>query len=509
MQSQPQTYSGRAAELPKPSLSLPRWKPESLRPIWMKACSRTTARSAALLHDPVTFFETFAQYEGEPIRFDPWQRAYLRDHSRFRACEKAPQIGFSWLTACEAVWDAIMHLDSTSAFVSVDMREASEKILYARKLYAELPEVFQAWVPLSKDSSDELWLGDAARPSRIMSLPSTTAAGIRGKRMSVYLDEVDFYKDGGRDAFRQALTRLTRGGHMTMGSTCFGIDTKLDEVMQGKERNFSRARLPWSVAEQQSVVDMITIARQELSTEDFEEEYECVRGGSGIETFSADLLRFAAHELSVSLTLDDAISRGTAQMIGYDVGASRHPAIATLIEHGADRVWRQTAIVEMRGMSLPKQQAQLEALLKEHPTLSLCIDALGIGMHIAQALEAQFGSRIVLMKAGSRPEDMPKMDKSEMTTELKRALEAGELQIALDREQSLQLRRTRLAAGSKVEQPGSKRATHYDRFWALAYAWYAVRNAKRESVYERRGLIVIGGHNATDRIGRRLHSQTT
>lgn len=476
--------------------------------MWAKVCNRSTARAAALLFDPVTFWETFGTYEGEPIRFDAWQREFLHDRAQFRACEKAPQIGFSWLCALESLWDCMLHLDAAAGFVSVDLREAHEKILYARKLYAELPEVFHAWVPLCKESTEELWLGETERPSRLMSFPAS--AGMRGRRMSVYLDEVDFYRDAGELAFRAAITRLTRGAtlRMTMGSTCFGVDTQLDRVMQGTTRRFSRKRLPWTVAENPEVINAVEVARTELSPEDFAEEYECVRGGSGVETFSADLLRFAQHDMEQSDDLLASLHKGTAQVLGYDVGASQHPAVATLLEHGPDRVWRQTALSEMRNMSLPDQQQALQRLMHEQPSLTLCIDALGIGLHIAQALSEAFTNRVVLMKAGSRPEDMPKMDRGDMTVELKRALEAGELQLAADREQALQLRRTRLLAGGRLDQPGSKRATHYDRYWSLAYAWYAVRNAKRESIYERRGLIVVGGAGATDARGRRLKRMT-
>ena len=161
-----------------------------MRDFW----TRASPRLLRWLLDPASFWQLLGSYEDERIRLEPWQLWHLHDYSRFRAREKAPQIGFSWACALEATWESVMFEHATNAFVSVDQREASEKILYSKKLYAGLPEPIRAAVPLTKDSTEELWFGAGDRPSRIMSIPSTVA--MRGRKMSVYLDEIDFYRDG-------------------------------------------------------------------------------------------------------------------------------------------------------------------------------------------------------------------------------------------------------------------------------------------------------------------------
>ena len=456
-----------------------------------------------VLLDPVWFWQLFGSYEGEPIVFEDWQVAHLHDGSRFRAREKAPQIGFSWLSSLEALWASLMFEDNTDGFVSVDQREASEKILYAKKAYAELPENFHAWVPMVRDNTDELWFGDQSRPSRMMSIPATSA--LRGRRMSVYLDEIDFYRDGGKDAHRIAMTRVTRGGRVTMGSTCFGVDTQLDRTMSGEQRNFSRARFPYTVATQPDIIEAIEISRQELDEADFDEEYACVRGGGGNDTFSAELIRKAQHEL---LILEpDEVPNDSPILLAYDVagGTGRHPATLTGLVMDPDRVWRQRIVKEIRDTSLPDQEKALVELMDRLTNATLVIDAQGIGLHIAQSLQSRYGeTRVILMKAGSKPPDLEPQDKTQMTLELKRVLEAGDVEIAADKEQQKQLRRTKIVNGS-VDQAGSKKKTHYDKFWSLAYAVYGIRNSRRESVYEKRGLLIVSGSSATSFAGRRLH----
>lgn len=487
--------------LPRQRRSLPSyqidWK--RLRPLWLKV----PVRSLKLLLDPVIFWWVFGTYEGDPIRFDLWQIAWLRDHSRYRAAEKAPQIGWSWTCALEALHEALMFMDSTSGFVSVDQREASEKILYARKAYSELPGMLQDWLPLVKDSVEELHIGESARPSRILSIPSTAA--LRGRRMSVYLDEVDFYKDGAAGAFRVALGRITRGGRISMGSTVFGEGTQLDRVMRrnsdDKEaRNFSVCRLPWTVVSKPEMLASIKIALEELEPEAAAEEYGCIRGGDTADTFPADLLRRQQHDGQVfSGSTQDLrnLWRPVGKCVaGYDVGLSRNPSVLSVLEWQGDR-WEQVVLHSPRTdrdspMSLPQQEALLDDLLRAIPTLTLVLDVVGIGASAGQSLQAKYGSRVISMSANSKPPGMPSQMKNDMVVEVKKALEGNELTLAPDRDQALQFRRTRFSPLGSVEQEGSRRRTHYDLFWATTYAWYGTRASGRvASIYEHRDLMVI------------------
>lgn len=448
-------------------------------------------------------------YEDDPIVFDRWQILDLHDFTRIRAREKAPQIGASWLRACEAVWECMLFEDAMTAFVSVDQREASEKVLYAKKLYEGLPKTLQTWIPMVKDSVEELSWGTSGRPSRVLSLPNSSA--VRGRRMSVVLDEADFYKDGGRDAFRAGMGRIARGGRLSLQSTCFGQGTKLDNIMQGindadeqDQVPVSRARYTWPVVENDSVLESIALSKEILDESDFLEEYECVRGATGSDPFPAELLRRQWHEEGEA-TVEGGLIRYNGDqraVAGYDVGkgSGRHPSIMSLCTFDVDGVWRQRLIHQpMRGfmpLKLPEQHAWLQAQLREYRDLILVVDGQGIGAHIAQALTNEFGMRVITMIPGSKPQNMPAQSREEMATELKRQLEANELQLLNEREQTKQFRGTKKANDGKIIQGGSKTKTHYDRFWATAYAAYGISALRRvRSPYADHSLrvVTIGG----------------
>lgn len=429
----------------------------------------------------------FGSYEGAPIVLDRWQAAFLRDPRRYVAGEKAPQIGASLTMAMLALWEAMLISGSTTSFVSVDQREAANKIVYAKRLYYELPEQFQSWVKVTKDSVEEFGISD--RPgfdARLLSIPNTSA--LRGRKTNVVLDECDFYRDGGESSFRVSMGRIQRGGWMRMFSTCFGVDTQLDRVMQGEDRNFARYRLPWTVVENADALAAIEIARQELSPDDFAEEYECIRGG-GSTSFGADLLRRQMHGDRL-VDISDIEDYGEL-VIGADIGTAEHPTVCSVLERHADGVWRQSSLTELRHMSLPKQTEMFIEILSRLPRAVLALDATGIGTHIGQQLHERFRRRVIALKIGSRPEGLPPQDRSEFVTEFKRALEAGEVELGSDREQTLQFRRTKILSAGKVEQRGSKKKTHYDKAWATMYAWYGTRVGRRRSVYERRALRVL------------------
>lgn len=482
-----------------------------LRAVWRTVPNRLLR----YLLDPAWFWLLLGNYEDEPIRFDAWQIADLHDYSKIRFREKAPQIGASWLRACEAVWEAMMFEDATTSFVSVDQREASEKVLYAHKLYDGLPSVIHRAIPIVKDSVEELSWGNEHRPSRVLSLPNTSA--LRGRKMSVVLDEADFYKDGGAAAYRAAIGRITRGGRVTCNSTCWGVGTTLDKMMQGRDETgevleeadvVSRARFPWPVAENEQAKSGIELARLTLPEEDFAEEYSCVRASGASDPFPAQLLRERTHEEALAAFVPDAQHIGrlvfepTGMMWGgYDVGkgTGRHPSILSLYHQDPDGVWRQVALHQPsrrdQPLSLPEQHEWLIEMMHRYPQLRLVPDVKGIGEYIGQALVREFGNRRVIpMAAGSKPQNHKMQDKTEMIVETKRALEADEVELMSDREQFQEFRHTKKGPDGKFVQLGSDKRAHFDRFWATVYAVYGIgESRKMHSAYRRHGLVVIGG----------------
>ncbi len=452
------------------------WRPRNLRGVWKNAPDRLLEQ----LLDPPTFYQVFCEYEGEPLVLDGWQVAFLRRKQRFRALEKSVQIGYSFVCAMESLHLAMFYEDETSAFVSVNEADAKEKVLYATKLYHSIPDELRRFVPLVVESKEELYFGDRHRPSRILTKPATS--GLRGLAGHIYLDEVDHYRPGqDKEVFTAAMGRVTRQKRrLTVGSSVFGEDTVLSNIMDkqaGRYPDFLKFVVPWWAREDESDRLDILKQRNNMPAEDFAQEYECRRGDSTNSAFPQDLIRRSWHDEGE--TAFDRLDPSGTFIAGFDPGGSRHPAVLTVCRLQGDE-YRQVGQVVIRNEALATQEARLDELLGTLPGLRVAIDRMGIGQHMSESLERRWSrNRVVLVT-------FSKQTKNQMVLDLKKNLEDGRLTILRDKELAYQLNRTRRYPGGEIEQAGSDKKTHYDKFWALAMASNLVSGIG--SVYELRGL---------------------
>lgn len=455
---------------------LPMWRPGSIRPIFRDLPERVQR----VLTDAPSFYQLFCEYEGKPIRLDGWQVAFLRRRHRFRALEKSVQIGYSFVCAMEALHAAFVYEDETSAFISINESDAKEKILYALKLYSGLDPFIKRYVPISRDSAEEMWLGPRERPARLITKPATS--GLRGLAGHVYLDEVDHYRPGqDTETFTGAMGRVTRARRrLTLGSSVFGEDSVLAKVMSPDAYpDFLKFQLPWYVAEDPDVLENIGAQRRNMPPEDFAQEYECVRGGATDSAFPQNLIRRCWHEAEP--VQPTGLDPEGIYLAGYDPGGSRHPAVLTVLQM-LDGNWMQRSIVELRGVKLGDQEGQLHELLALLPGMKLAIDRGGSGQQMSENLRSRWGARV-------REVTFTEATRSEMVQALKRAMEDGDVSLLRDRRQAYELNRTKRMPGGKVVQSGSERNFHFDRFWALAMA--VNLGVTGRSIYDTRGLAVI------------------
>ena len=454
--------------------NLPLWKPRQLRKVW----EQVPEDILDILLNPAMFYQMFVRYEGQPLRLDGWQVAFLNRKQRFRALEKSVQIGYSFVCAMEALHMAFFYEDEDSVFVSVNEKDAHNKVLFARKLYDGIPVELRRYVPLVKDSAEELWFGKKERPARLMSKPAS--AGLRGIAAHIYLDEVDHWQPGSdQEVFTAAMGRVTRAKRrLTVGSSVFGEDTILAQLMKKDDYpSFLKFKVPYWACEVQDVLDGIALQKANMAESDFLQEYACVRGDAIDTAFPQDLIRRCWSDKE-DVGIGGLPEEGRF-LAGFDPGGSRHPAVLTVLEE-TPLGWSQATQLEIRNETLASQQARIDGLLAKHPGMRVAIDRLGVGQHMSEDLLRKWGSHRVI------PVLFSKQSKGQMVLDLKKLMENGELRILRDRELAHQLNRTRRRPGGDVEQTGSTKKTHYDRFWALAMATSLVYGAK--SIYEVRGM---------------------
>jgi hypothetical protein len=80
------------------------------------------------------FLQGLGQYNGQPIRLQPYQLQFLRNKARFRWTTKSRQVGMSFIFALECLARCHAKHNHTSVIVSYNQDDSKEKILIARQI---------------------------------------------------------------------------------------------------------------------------------------------------------------------------------------------------------------------------------------------------------------------------------------------------------------------------------------------------------------------------------------
>ncbi|MBW3624751.1 MAG: terminase family protein [Armatimonadetes bacterium] len=460
---------------------------------------------------------------------EPYQLAFLRDRSLTRVVLKSRQIGFSWIFAVESLAHALLTDRATTLFLSLNHREACEKVRYVEMLHDALPRLLRG--KLTSSSREAL---EWSNGSRILSFPCRAPRGFAGA--NVYLDELAFYPDD-REVYLGTLPVLSRGGRLTLASTPFGCRGVFHEQVEkqftaetqrrGKtpERTpdgFHRVpwwRCSWMVNDEgkserskggslrlcvSAVKDLPTEERVEwygserlkaiyaaMDRDSFQQEYECrfleeVSGWIGL----SELMPCVREDLEVAGEPAEVPASGAPLYAGFDVGRSVHPSELVVIEREPGGRGAVRLMKTLRRTAFAEQRALLEELLQSPRLRRLNIDATGMGAPLAEDLARAHPQRV-------EPVTFTSALKERLAVGIKLALNRRLLDLPADRELLTQIRSIQrtFGGGGRMQfeasptSGGGGSETHGDRFWALALAWHASETAQSGQTSARR----VGG----------------
>jgi len=438
----------------------------------------------------VGFLTGLAHYNEEPIILEPYQVAFLESASRYRWVEKARQVGFSFLFACEAVARCHLRDAHTAVMLSYNLEDAKEKVNYARQIAEELPLAYRKkCVVDSKTELGYLSNGTSKRVSRIISNPSKAP---RGKRGDAYLDELAHYAND-REVYKGSTALILRSrGQLTGCSSPLGRRGVFWEIARQelrKYRAYWRQRVPWWLcrffctdvpgaaheAPQMPTEDRVRRFGtkdihdqfESLALEDFQGEFEL---GYSDESYS-----FYPYELILPCTTDELLLADDFAtfgdvagrlVAGYDVGRKKDLSELSIFEElDGKKVCRL-----LRGydkVPFADQEAELRRMLGTLPIGRLSIDQTGIGMHLAENLARDFGQIV--------PETFTNESKEIWATDFKILLQRKDVVLPKDRQLVAQIHsiRKRLTPTGKPSFEPERDEIgkgHADRFWSVVLA---------------------------------------
>lgn len=155
---------------------------------------------------PTWFYEVLVEFEGGPLVLEPFQIKYLLDDSTFKITNKSRQMGGSVQLALAKFFKAYRNPSYRCDIVSINLKEAADKIKKIRDLWDSLPASYQ--IPLSIDNNLSIGFHEGNRKSVINSLAASS--GIRGGRKDVVFDEFAHIKNN-KELFQAALPAIMNG----------------------------------------------------------------------------------------------------------------------------------------------------------------------------------------------------------------------------------------------------------------------------------------------------------
>jgi phage FluMu gp28-like protein len=439
------------------------------------------------------FLSTFCVYDEKPLGIEPYQLAFLASEDSYRCVEKARQVGYSFIFACESLARSHLREQHTSVFVSYNLADAKEKIAYVQQLHEELPLEYQKKKVV--DSKLELAFQSNSAHRRISRIISNPSKAPRGKKGDIYLDELahcandeEIYKGS------TALILRAEGAQLTVCSSPLGRRGQFWGIARQEIRpypSFWRQAVPWWLASflckdiVRASIEAPKMSTEErvltfgtskikdqfnsLLLEDFQQEFECLYSDETLTFYPYDLIipcTHAEHELCEDFA--DVRRKAKGRLVaGYDVGRKKDLAELTIWDEN-EKTGEMTMLYMGSYDRIPfaEQESELRAMLVTLSIARLSIDNTGLGMMLAENLAAEFPGVVVR-------EDFTRTNKEVWCTDFKIKLQKKLIYMPRDRALIAQIHsiKKHVTLGGQVTFDAERDAKgHADKFWSCALA---------------------------------------
>ncbi len=427
--------------------------------------------------------------------FLPYQQAWISDKSRKKIMEKSRRTGITHAQAYEDVQDCVERNVPKVWFSSADESAAKEYIEDAAK-FAKIFNVGAKMigeVVLDEDKGIKALQIDLDNGTKIHALTSNPKA-FRSKGGKVVLDEFAFHDDA-KAMWKAARPAITWGYPVRIISTHNGVNSYYNEwfikrIKEGDLQGWSHHKVDILKALDQGLLDKIMgrptteqerqdwleDQKEDMTTEDFNEEFMCIPQDEKSAFLSYEML--ASVEDSNVLWAGETYPQHSSGLLylGKDIARSEHFSVKWLAEQVGPILFTRKVLVEHK-MRFRDQQETLYDILKLPGLRRACIDQTGIGAMLAEEAIIDFGEYRVegITFSGSAKEQLAyglktKIDKKELIipsqTDIRKDLHSVKKIITSH-------------GNIRFDQDSiSKKNTygHGDRFWAAALAVEAAKN---------------------------------
>lgn len=354
--------------------------------------------------------------DASPFRLEPYQVRFLNDRSTFRIVNKSRQIGFSTIIGGETVQKACVRPAYKANIVSINQKEAADKITIAGNLYHSIPDAFKESEPALKpvlwtNSTDEISFHRPPNTSSIISQPASAA--VRGGRKDIYFDEFAHIRDAVK-LYRAAMPAITRGdSRLTIISTPLGQSGLFYDIASDERSypQYSRHAVPWwecsAMVKPELYAEALAIAAQIDGSEDRVVKYGTDKLKVIFDGFGGDLIGFQteyeatfADEATAYFTWDLIVNCTDSELpimrewnpnyeakgyisIGVDLAKERDQTVFTVVEH-LDEGIKKVLFTRATQDEYHEQFEYLRTLIIATRANRVTIDQTGVGQKFVE-----------------------------------------------------------------------------------------------------------------------------
>jgi len=434
--------------------------------------------------------------DGLPFRLEPYQVRFLNDRSVFRIVNKSRQIGFSTIIGGETVQKAAVTPSYKANIVSINQKEAADKITIAGNLYHSIPDEFKESEPVLKpvlwtNATDEISFHRPPYTSSIISQPASAA--VRGGRKDIYFDEFAHIRDAVK-LYRAAMPAITRGdSRLTIISTPLGQSGLFYDIASNDQAypEYSRHAVPWWECSAMVVPEKYEEALALAAAVEGSEERVLAYGTDKLHIiyngFGGDLIGFQteyeatfADEASAYFTWDLIVNCTDSELpvlrewnpnydsagfisIGVDLAKERDQTVFTVVEH-LDGGTKKVLFTRNTQAPYFEQFEYLRTLIAATHANRVTIDQTGVGQKFVEDAKRELVGTVIegVVFTNAKKEKWATQFKGDMQTGRVSWPNIGDL-----RRQIHAIKRTKTEANFyKFSAPAD------DYFWSLMLGLY-------------------------------------
>lgn len=458
------------------------------------------------------FVDLPAASNNPEARWEQFQLAQLCDNSIYNINDKSRQVAASFTMALEAVINAILEGQS-SAFVSINLEEASEKIRYAQHILTCIHTPFK----LPKLKRENRLTMEWENGARLISLPNREP---RGKpQFHVYLDEFAHLLNArGIYSAAQGLIAKGRGQlRLRIASSLMGESGMHWEISTQTLREyggFVRYKTPWwvtwafcknpikaniqapkmSTEERVAMFGRDTIQQifSNVYLEDFQREFEAIYSDTNVAFITWDEIKNAydgrlvwvkAHCEGKNISpahqaIDQILLFIRANKIekvlaaGMDIGRKRDTSEIFVVGKSTTGQYPLRLAITMNMTPYDEQLDVIHYLMTQLPISKLFIDQTGLGNNLAESAKKLFPNKVEGV-------DFTASSKELWAGDAKMLIQQGKTPLPVDRDIATQINSIKQRfTGSRMSYDTEKNEKHHaDKFWAWALSLAAARVA--------------------------------